>query len=108
MGANLQVLFFISIIVLQIALITVTVKELKVLQGIMSILEQKASVKKTRGYEEHEIGNKKEGERHVEKEEVENPYRIPEKEELLFIKQVELNREDPIVEVNIVADRKEK
>ena len=108
MGANLQVLFFISIIVLQIALITVTAKELKALQRTMSILEQKASMKKTRGYEENEIGNKKEGEKHVEKEEVENPYRIPEKEELLFIKQVELNREDPIVEVNIVADRKEK
>ena len=105
MGLNLQILLFLSIIVLQIALITVTAKGLKVLQRTMSIPGQKTSMTKTLGHEEYGIENKKEGEKHTEKKETDNLYPAPESEELLFIKEVELNKEDPVTEINIIVDR---
>ncbi len=108
MGINLQILLFLGIIVLQIALITVTAKGLKALQRTMSISEQKTFMRKTRSCEEYGAENKKEEEKHTEKKEIKDLRQTSGEEELLFIKQVELNKTDPIMEINIVADRKEK
>lgn len=108
MGTNLQILFFISIVVLQVVLITVTIKGLKVVQRTMGLLEQKVLMTDTRGYKQYGIENEKGEKKHTEKQEVEDLQQSPGEEELLFIKQVELNKTDPIMEVNIIADRKEK
>lgn len=99
MGVNLQILFFAGIIALQVILITIIVRGFKILRGAVNFTKQEGHVK-----------NKKKARIHIEGEEkeIKKLYKIPEGEELLFIKQVILNKENPVTEMNITADRKEK
>lgn len=99
MGVNLQILFFTGIIALQVILIIIIVRGFKILQGAVNFTKQEGPVE-----------NKKKAEVHIkgEEKEIKKLYKIPEGEELLFIKQVKLNKENPATEMNIIADRKEK
>lgn len=100
MEVSLQILFFACIIALQIILITIIAKVFKILKGTVNLVKQESLMMETDSYEEHETEDKEKTEG-----ETDNLYSAPESEELLFIKEVELNKEDPVTEINIIVDR---
>lgn len=111
MGANLQILFSMSTIVLQIILIITVIMGFRTLQRIVNFAGQEGLMAGICSCKEQEAGSKNnEVEKYAgEKErQMRDQYKIPEGEELLFVRQVKLNRNDPITEINIVADKKEK
>lgn len=110
METNLQILFFTSTIVLQIVLIVTVIKDFKVFQEVAIFMKQEGLVAGTCGCGEHETESKNDTEKHADGEEkqMRDLYEIPEGEELLFIKQVKLNKDDPVTEIDIIADRKAK
>jgi hypothetical protein len=110
MGVNLQILFSMSTIILQIILIMAVVMGFRTIQETVNFAGQEGIVAGVTSRKEHETESKSEVAKYAgEKEkQMRDQYRIPEGEELLFVRQVKLNRNDPITEINIVADKKEK
>ena len=108
MGVNLQILFFAGVIVLQVILITIIVRGFKIFERTVNFIKQEKPTVGTHSCKECKIEDKERAEVHIEGEEkeIKNSYQIPEEGEFLFMKQVELNKTDPVVEVNIIADRK--
>lgn len=100
MEVSLQILFFACIIASQVILITIIAKGFKILKGTVNFVKQESLMVETDSYEEHETGDK--GGTGGETDDL---YPTSESEELLFIKEVELNKEDPVTEINIIVDR---
>ncbi len=110
MGINLQISFFTSIIILQMILIAIAIKGFETLQEKVNLLEQKVSIMEIRGYREYKAENKKEIENSAEKnsteeKEMKSLCQTSGDEELLFIKQLKLDKRNPITEINIVANK---
>lgn len=110
MGVNLQILFFISIIALQVILITTIIKGFKTFRETVNFMKQKGSTVEICSCKEYKAKNKKNAEKPTEKREkrIKNLDKTSKGEELLFMEQVKLNKKDPITKINITVDRKEK
>lgn len=110
MGVNLQILFSMSTIILQIILIMAVVMGFRTIQETVNFAGREGIVAGTHNSKEHETESKNGVEKYAEEREkqMREKYSIPEGEELLFVRQVKLSRNDPITEINIVADKKAK
>lgn len=108
MEAGLQILFFTSTTILQIILIVAVVKGFGTLT--VNSVKQEELMKGINGRKGYETESKNGVEEYVEEKEkqMRDLYRIPEGEELLFVKQVKLNKDNPITEINIAADGEAK
>lgn len=110
MEVNLQILFFANIIILQIVLIVIVIRDYRIFQEMVNPMKQEGIGAGIRGHKKHETENKGEAEKHaaeIEKQ-MREKYKIPEGEEPLFIRQVKLSKNDPITELNIVTGKGER
>ncbi len=110
MGANLQILFFASIIILQMVLIAIAVGGFRMFQETISPEKRKNLATETIGHKDYETENRERvGEYTEEKEkQMRDLYKIPEGEELLFVKQVKLREGGSVAEINVMTDGKAK
>ena len=110
MGANLQIIFFASTTVLQIILIVAVIKGFRMFQETVNSEKQKNLAMETIDHKDYETKNGEGVGGYTEEKEkqMRDLYKIPEGEELLFVKQVKLGKDGSVVEVNVAADGKAK
>ncbi len=110
MGTNLQIVFFMSIFILQVVLIVTVIKGFRMFQGKVNFEKQKNIATETIDNKDYETENRERtgGYTKEKEKQMRDLYKIPGGEELLFIKQVKLNENGSVAEVNVMADGQTK